>query len=158
KRVKRPSLPALKGDIQDAIYLEEKPLENVPVEVSEARAAVTQHETAAEAKVVVPVECPEILHPIASRTRRALNKAKTDEEGIIRSSGSGVINATISRHSIERVIILIDSFLKALNSRNIEVAECETGTAINIDGEPFQLRVYEARDRKPHEPTAKELK
>jgi hypothetical protein len=158
KRVKQPPLPALKKDVQDAIYLEEKPLENVPAEVSAARAAVTQHETAAEAKIVVPTNCPETLHPVASRTRKAPNKAKADDEGFIRSSDTGVINATISRQSIERVTILIDAFLKALNDRTIEVVECETGIAINIDGEPFQLRVYETRDRKPHEPTAKELK
>ena len=67
KRVKQPPLPALKKDVQDLIYLEEKPLENVPTEVSAARAAVTRHETAAEAKIVVPSEYPETLHPIAHK-------------------------------------------------------------------------------------------
>src|ERR1700693_3367533 len=68
KRVKQPPLPRLKADVQDAIYLEEKPLDNVPIEVSAVRATITQQETAADARIVVPRECPGSLHPIAIRT------------------------------------------------------------------------------------------
>jgi hypothetical protein len=158
KRTRQPPLGALKENIQDAIYLEEKPIEDVPGDVSAVRAAVTQRETSADAKIVVPSECPATLHPVVSRTRKAMHKAKGDAEAFIRSSGAGLIEATISRPTIDRTIILLDTLFKALKERGIEVTECDDGVAIKIDNEPFLIRVHETRDRKPHEPTAKELK
>jgi hypothetical protein len=88
KRVKQPVLPPLREDIQDAIYLVEKPIEKVQAEVSAVRAVITQHETAPAAKIIVQAECPETLHPIASRTRKALNRAKIDDEGFHQVIGS----------------------------------------------------------------------
>jgi hypothetical protein len=158
KNVVQTPLPALKHGIFDRVYLVEKPIPDQPPEVTAAMASARERENSLDAKIHVPDSRPEKLHYTALAAERTLKKAKPDHEGFIQSSGPGLVTVRIGPPSIQRTVILLDTFLKALMVRGFAVADDEKGVAITVDGEVFWISISETRDRRAHEPTAQELK
>lgn len=158
KKVVQSSLPSSKKEENDTIYLTEQPASERPFSVERAESEALERENIAENKIIVPSEKPDSLNLTALSVERLLKKAKLDHEGFIGCSGPGLVEVKIGPALAQRVVVLIDTFFKALKHRNYEIREDEGGVAINIDGELFRLSIEETRDRKAHEPTAEELK
>ena len=158
KKVTQPPLPPRRDDILDRVYLVEKPIVEEPTAVTEARARAQEREVGAAAKITIPAQRPEKLHFTALATERTLKKAKPDDEGFIASSGPGLVTVRIGPQTIERAVILLDTFLKALIARGFKVSDDEKGVVISVDGEVFWMTIYESRDRRTHQPTKEELK
>ena len=115
-------------------------------------------EAAATAKIVVPFERPNRLHPVALVLERSLKKSASDSEGFLQASGPGLPNVKVGRNTMLRATILVDSLLKALLSRGYGVVEGEHGVQLHIDAEVFILTLSEMRDRRPHVPDKADLK
>lgn len=158
KKVKQTPLPALKSGISDQIYLPKRDRRMPAAEIVVARSKALAREEAIENQIMVPTERPAKLHPFARATEIALNKSKQDHEGFKSVSGAGVVQMTIGRESLERTILLLDAFLRALTQRGYDFVEAGNGLRIKVDGEEFDFRLYNTRDRKTHEPTAADLK
>ena len=60
-------------------------------------------------------------HPLVSKTEKALLKAKTDEKGLLRLRGKGIVPVTIGPGSIKRTMLILDTMLKAMQEKGISV-------------------------------------
>lgn len=157
KKVVQPPLPPCRDGVLDRVYLVEKPIVAEPIAVTEARVVARERETA-EAKITIPAQRPENLHFTARAAERTLNKAKPDQEGFIHSSGPGLVTVRIGPQTIERAVILLDTFLKAAIARGFQISDDEKGVTITVDGEVFWMSISETRDRRAHVPTQDERK
>ena len=67
------------------------------------------------------IEIPKVLipedlrgcDPLISATRRALEKEKPWDRGLLRARGDGVFNVNVSRASVHRALILLEAILRA---------------------------------------------
>lgn len=148
KKVVQPPLPPCRDGILDRVYLVEKPTVAEPIAVTEARVVARERETA-EAKITIPAQRPENLHFTARAAERTLNKAKPDQGGFIASSGPGLVTVRIGPQTIERAVILLDTFLKAVIARGFQISDDEKGVTITVDGEVF--RMAERKRQSEHE-------
>ena len=158
KKVRQPALPALKPNVRDHIHLLARPQVEVPPTIVKAAEGAHAREAAATAKIVVPSERPNRLHPVALALERSLKKSASDSEGFLQASGPGLPNVKVGRNTMLRATILVDSLLKALLSRGYGVVEGEHGVQLHIDAEVFILTLSETRDRRPHVPDKADLK
>jgi hypothetical protein len=158
KQVEQLPLPPSRSGAVENIRLRESQIEELPQDVVAVRTIALEHGALPENKIVVPSEQQEKLHLSAAATEQMLRKVMTDQEGFVSCQGSNLPNIKIGPGSIERVTLLIDTFLKALISRGHSVVGDETGLHLLIEEEPFDLRVYETRDKRAHVPTPAELK
>jgi hypothetical protein len=157
KPVCKEPLPS-SGDSSDyipCIILREGPDVPAPVE-AEHYAAVAQE--LACPPIAVPSERPAKLHPIALATSKALHAAKADNEGFKHASDDGAVDVTASSPCIDRVLRMIDAFVRALDERGYNAANGRGGVRVVVDGVPYEWRMYELKDQAPHEPTKNELK
>lgn len=155
KKVIQPPLPPCRDGVLDRVHLVEKPVIAEPAAVTEARVIAQEREGAA-AKITLPTQQPANLHFTARAAERTLRKSDPDQEGFIASSGPGLVTIRIGPPNIERAVLLLDTFLKALIARGFKVSDDEKGVAITLDGEVFWMSISEGRDRRTHAPTKEE--
>jgi hypothetical protein len=158
KKVLQPPLPPLKPDIQDQIYLTVRPLNDVPESVVQAQIEAREREALPKNQIRVPTERPEKLHQCATAVEKTLRKAKPDHEGFIRCSVRGIPSVKIGPGSLERTVLLIDTFMKALLARGYSFEDREDGLGIVVENETFAFSVYETKDKKAYEPKPDDIK
>ena len=110
-----------------------------------------------EMRVVVPKTRPNDLHPIVSTIEKAIRKCPTNEEGFLIWGAKGEGSIVIGPGSTERVTLLLDAFAKALVTRGYEIS-VDADIEIRVENEPFKLKIYETKNKKPHQPTSSEMK
>ncbi|CAN5505302.1 hypothetical protein BH10PSE11_BH10PSE11_13420 [soil metagenome] len=157
KRVIKTPLPELSESVLETVHLAERPVAELPEQVTAARKAAQETELAADARIIVPTERPAKLHPTAAAADRSLKKAKPDQEGFVTLSGSSFVETRVGPKSIERAVLLIDAFIKAIVNRGHHVENDTEGLRLIVVDEVFRVRISENRDRKPHVPTPAEL-
>lgn len=158
KKVRQSPLPAAKKDGPGYVHLVLRATKELPPEILSVHAAAVAQEAAPESTIVVPAEYPETLHPVAARVEKALRRAKIDDEGFAHCSKTRLPSVVIDPASLERAVRIIDTFLKAVLARGHKIAAVNGDFRIVVDDEQLALRVYEGKDRQPHEPTAAEVK
>ncbi len=155
KRVHQPALPAGGGNI--IIHLVARSGPAAPPAVTAAQEAALAQETDKPA-ITVPAERPAKLHPVAATTSKAVRAAKADSERFKHAKAPGGVDTWIGAASIDRALCIIDAFAHAVDERGHTIKEHGEGVCIVVDGVPFAWRLYEIKDRVPHQPTKKELK
>ncbi|MBK5961294.1 hypothetical protein CCR97_24255 [Rhodoplanes elegans] len=116
-----------------------------------------------------PVEKP---HKVVALTAHSLRRAKPDHDGIVEISGEGLLTLRLGADSIERVIFILDSVVRGLETRGMtctvaghsgEIArhrrrygQAQVEVHRGADKVPFLLT--ESIKRQKHEPTVAELK
>jgi hypothetical protein len=158
KEVHKPPLPKLKDDAGATIHLTEKPEQDLPIAVREALVAARAKEEASETNIVLLTERPKQLHPVTLATEKTLSRAKADAEGFLHCGEKNSLAIQVGSASIERVILLVETILRAYISRGCVVSSGEEGAQIICDGEPFDLRLYETKNKKPYELTRADIK
>ena len=122
---------------------------------------------APKARTKKPTRTPSIRKTITTATRAGL-KGRVDEKGLLHSSGDASVRVSVSRPQISRAIRLIDTLLKAAESRGMTLrlnAHTDRGygtqqqrvVEICHQGHPVTFRIIEESDRTSHTPTPAEL-
>jgi len=158
KSVKPTPLPPSDGNTAENVRIVVRPHKITPPEIQAARQAATELEEKSKSPLQVPSERPEDLHSVAEKVEKSLQRKKPDYEGFLHCNRKGLPNVSIGPDSVERAVIFMDTFIKAVISRGHSVKGKDDGLCLLVDNESFEIRLYETKDRKPHEPTAKELK
>lgn len=121
-----------------------------------AKAGAREHISAAP-EIEVPATRPTKLHPIAATTWRALRKTRSGPDGVKSVKSAGAVVATVSNDSADRVCRIIHAFALAAEECGYSFSEVPDGVQILVDGTPVSWEIKETLDRRPHEPTKKEL-
>jgi len=155
KRVHQPPLPP--GDANVKIHLVARSGPAAPPAVTTAQEAALAQE-ADKPAITVPAERPAKLHPVAAATSKAVRSAKADSEGFKHGKAASGVETSIGAASIDRALCIIDAFARAADERGHPFREHGEGVRIVVDGVPFAWRLYEIKDRVPHQPTKEELR
>jgi len=157
KPVRQIPLPKPENGGED-VPLVARLLKAIPPVVQAARQAAIELEAKPENIIRVPDKRPDDLHSIAEKVEKVLRKAKPDEEGFVHCDRKGLPCVAIGPDTIDRAIILIDTFIKAAILRGHTVSGKDGVFHVMADEEAFTVRLYETKDREPHEPTATEIR
>lgn len=96
-------------------------------------------------------------HPIVERTIAALEKAKPDERGLVRSERAGCIVVAVSPASIERVSVALDRLIAAAAVQGFAPAKSEAGVVFSGHEISVSFSIQETVRRVKHELTEAEL-
>jgi hypothetical protein len=151
-------LPDPEGGAGEDVHLVVRPRKITPPEVLAARQTAFGLESRPENMIEVPSRRPEDLHPVAEKIEKALWKARPDEEGFVHCDRKGLPRVEIGPGSIDRAVILIDTFIKTAVLRGHTISAKDGIFHMAVEKEVFALRFYETKDKNHHEPTEKELK
>lgn len=157
KKVSQPALPPLKAGESEHIHLTIRPPKLLPASVSAVLEAAEQQEMTPEMKVVVPKGRPKDLHPVVTTIEKAIRKCSANDEGFLIWGAKGEGSIAIGPGSTERITLLLDAFAKALVTRGYDIS-VDTDIEIRVENEPFKLKIYETKNKKPHQPTPSEIK
>ncbi|MBR1285392.1 hypothetical protein JQ597_25405 [Bradyrhizobium sp. AUGA SZCCT0177] len=155
KPVQATPLEPPKSGISDRVLVSVFATVETPQEVVEAAHKAREQ---VQAPIAVPSEPPLRLHPSAQALNRALRSAKPDHEGFLDVSGPGILSANIGPSNKDRIVLLVDTLFKALDSAGHRIQATESGLKAVIDSEVMVLAVRETKDRTEHQPTKSELK
>lgn len=136
--------PAAPPSVQDSV-----------TEVVDSRLQrVLSFEQQPENQIVLP-ERIKVWHPVVAAAREALVRPVIDQRGMPQTRGNG-LNISVSPTLQSRALVA-DTLLKALERRGYTVQQGQHRVEILIFGHVLHLRLFEASQRSPYEPTAKEL-
>jgi hypothetical protein len=156
KPAKAIPLPPTADNERDRVFVSVSAVREMPDLVVAAEVKALE---SIDAKIVVPDQLPNKIHPVALATKRALRAATADGEGFIGTAGqAGTINALIGRPTVTRAIAIIDTIAKTLEDRGQQLSETDKGVDLVIDGEHVKLYFYETKNKEAHQPTQAELR
>jgi len=95
-------------------------------------------------------------HMLTKKTHAALTRGKRDERGLVIPRGKIYLDIHVSRANIDRACRIMDTLLKALDSRGYSPAvttEENTKTIVSVDGESLEIGIDEKIMHKAHERT-----
>ena len=97
-------------------------------------------------------------HPWVVMTEACLNKAKPDEDGLIRPSKIKRLNVCVGKESVHRSMLIWDRILKAIEGKFKVRMEKEPPcrTIVTVDGEELSIGLKEKLNRREHVPTPEE--
>jgi len=113
-----------------------------------------------ENQITVPDALVDPL-PVVEKTAKSLRAAGADNHGMVRPRAKRCLDIRVGKESIERAERIMDTLLKALDVRGIELIhdeEGEGGTQLIVDGETFGFHLEEKARREKYQPTAAEQK
>ena len=111
-------------------------------------------------KIVVPDELIDPL-PLVEKTAKSLRAAGADDHGMVRPRAKRCLDVRVGKESIERAACIMDTLLKALDVRGIELihdGRGEGGTQLIVDGETLDFHLEEKARREKYQPTTAEQK
>lgn len=108
-------------------------------------------------KLAVPKGCPKNLHPVVTTIVKAIRKCSANDEEFLIWGVKGEGSIANGPGSTERVTLLLDSFAKALVTRGYDIS-VDADIEIHVENELFKLKIYETKNRKPHQTTPSEIK
>lgn len=157
KKVHQPPLPPLDPGGRDTVHLVVRSEPEMPDDVAAAQDAALARELG-RTSIMVPAKRPARFHAVAAATARSLRAARVDAEGFKHGAVTGGVDVRISPGSVDRALRIVDAFVRATVERGHGLDEDRQGIRIVVEGIPFAWRLYETRDRRVHQPTAKELR
>jgi len=95
-------------------------------------------------------------HPLVASAAKALAKQKADDYGRIHIHWKASSGISIFPGSVDRVLGLLDSLIKALRRRNFFPLNDTDAFQVQMLGESIPISVFEQARRKDHRPTAGE--
>ncbi|WP_298161776.1 hypothetical protein [Acidocella sp.] len=157
KKVRETPLPPPQPGQSGEINLKVHNRPELADDVIEAEEVARGDEAKPERRITVPTTRPDRLHPIAAATEKALRKAKPDHEGFVASGAEDKIGVVVGQSSIDRAILLINTFLEAVIERGHQLTTTPTFNVM-VDNQPLKLSVHETKVKIQHVPTTAELK
>lgn len=113
-----------------------------------------------ENQLLVPDELIEPL-PLIEKTAKSLRGAGADDHGMVRPRAKHCLDIRVGKGSIDRAARIMDTLVKALDARDIELVHTEDkewGTQLIVDGEVLGFRLEEKTGREKNIPTPAEQK
>ena len=153
-------LPALKAGQRDRVVLNRQGQILEESEEYQKVARQMTHEQDPANQIVVPEVLDEPL-PLVMKTMKSLGSARVNEAGIARPRARQCLDVRISKDSIERTTRVLNTLVRALEARDIELVhdrEGEYGSQLETDGERLGFRLEEKTRREPYQPTPAEQK
>ena len=98
-----------------------------------------------ENQITVPDALVDPL-PVVEKTAKSLRAAGADDHGMVRPRAKRCLDVRVGKESIERVACIMDTLLKALDVRGIELTHDEKGeggTQLMVDGETLDFHLEE---------------
>ena len=116
-------------------------------------------EKAKENRIVVPDQLDEPCL-LVERTSKSLKAARTDEEGLVQPRAKKTLDVRVAPDNVERAMLIMDTLLKALESRSLEVRLSERdgvwATTVTVLDETIDFALHEIVDRVERDPTPAE--
>jgi hypothetical protein len=157
KKVEQSKLPPLRKGQQNKFSLWVRQKRVLVDNIIQVEEAARDNETRDERRITVPGTRPDRLHPMAAATEKVLRKAKPDHEDFVTSNAEDKIGVVIGKNSIDRAILLINTFLEATVERGHQLTTSPTFNVV-VSGQPLRLRIHETKTKMRHTPTVAELK
>jgi hypothetical protein len=113
-----------------------------------------------ENQLLVPEELMDPL-PLVEKTAKSLRGAGGDDRGMVRPRAKRCLDIRVGKESIDRAARIMDTLIKALDTRDIELVHTENkewGTQLVVDGEALGFRLEEKIGREKNIPTPAEQK
>jgi hypothetical protein len=156
KSVKRPALPTRQRPADEYVDLTPRDPVSVSTEAEEVRQRAERERIRLEGQLRVPEELPEKPHVVVRSLRAALRKTKADAEGFLDLKQDDLPGICIGRASKDRVLCLFEGLFNSCEQEGHTLVRSDGKFRLEVDGEPFKIRVYATKDRRPHEPTPRE--
>ena len=99
--------------------------------------------------------------PLIEKTAKSLCGAGADDHGMVRPRAKHCLDVRVGKESIDRAARIMDTLMKALDARDIELVHTENkewGTQLVVDGEALGFRLEEKARREKYIPTPAEQK
>lgn len=141
KKVKRTPLrnPEREDTLSLYVIKEDSKTQQEPEEIPESVA----FERCPENKIIVPLEL-NAPHPYIVQAKKALGRGREDDKySRIIPSSKPCLNISVCRDSLDRALRIMDTIIKALESRGIVFKPREDGFKADIDGELFSICIEE---------------
>ncbi|RUW85305.1 hypothetical protein [Mesorhizobium sp. M1E.F.Ca.ET.063.01.1.1] len=162
KPVRKMPLPRLADTHLSQICILGGVEERLPEEVRQAKARVRHRLEELAASVPNAASAASETHAaeaaVLNATRRAIYKARPDEEGFVAARGRGVVPLKIAPPSIERGLQVLSRFLVLAETQGFRPQVADNGLDLVVDGESVAFGLEERPGKGPHAPTAVELK
>lgn len=158
KFVKQPTLPNTNRPADEPVYLMKREVRTNSPESERAAIAAASKLNDFRSGLGVPVSLPNKVHPIVKAIRAGLRRTKLDERGFLNLEEANLPDISIGRESTDRVLRILQAVFAFAEDQGHVIHRMDRGFYWLVDDERFLLRVYAMPDKKPHEPTAKELK
>jgi hypothetical protein len=113
-----------------------------------------------ENQLLVPDELLDPL-PLVEKTAKSLRGAGADDRGMVRPRVKRCLDVRVGKESIDRAARIMDTLVKALDARDIELIYTEDKewcTRLVVDGESLGFRLEEKTGREKNIPTPAEQK
>jgi len=158
KPVRKTALRLKKRAGDERVYLTVRNIEPRSAESGLAAQEAESKREQLEAALEVPDALPAKPQTVIRSIRTALRRTKADDSGFLLLEEAGLPEICVARASVDRALRILQVLFMVAEQEGHEIRRDEHGFYWVPQGERFLLRVYEIQDRKPHEPTAKELK
>jgi hypothetical protein len=119
-----------------------------------------ESEMDSENKIIVPDDLIDPL-PLVEKTAKSLRGAGADDHGMVRPRAKRCLDIKVGKESIDRTARIMDSLLKALQARNIDLVlgdKKEWGSQMLVNGEVLGFSIEEKARREKYIPTPAEQK
>ena len=154
KTVAQPPLPNFSDNRLEVIEIRKRP-----------RISAGPKPQSIEQEKESPIVVPERLtspHPLVRATMEALKNSTPDDSGILRIRTSGCLNVRVGRQNVGRAMRLMDSLIKALQTRGSTVSVVERDRTcqayVKILDETIEFELREGLNRREKQFTAAELR
>jgi hypothetical protein len=101
-------------------------------------------------------------HLLVEQTVKTLRGIAADETGLLRSRAKDCLDIAVSKGSLDRAMLLMDTMVKALEARGYSVSVATEGnkavTVAKVLNESIQIQLWELVNRRQRELTQKEKK
>lgn len=145
-KVHQPPLPEVDDPYLQTIRITPSPDNEGAADLQPETQGQIQAEQSQEKKIVVAnvLVSP---HVLVARTERSLRSASPDDCGLVRPTGKGCLDVAVGRDSVDRAMLIMDAFTKAVESRGMSVVvrdgEDGSATIVEIEGEGIDVRLTE---------------
>lgn len=158
KATKQPRLPAY-GDAElEGIKFYPNAQEGRS-EMAREVVEVLLREKAKENRIVVPDRLGEPCL-LVERTSKSLKAARADDEGLVQPRAKKTLDVGVAPDNVERAMLIMDTLLKALDSRSLHVQlrdhDGAWATTVTVLDEAIDFALHEIVDRVERDPTPAE--
>lgn len=163
KPVKKESLPSLPDPDLTLVRVAGSSEQNLSPRVrkakEKARDNLDKHAAAYPTPVGTPEPAPSIVEPpFLAATRRAISKARPDEQGFASVRSQNVIPLKIAPASIERGIHILSKLFALAETQGHLPKATEDGLVLVVENEAIPFGLEEHSEKTLHQPTPAELK
>ncbi|SEB84907.1 hypothetical protein SAMN05216452_3414 [Nitratireductor aquibiodomus] len=163
KRVNKEALPSLTEPNLATVRISGSSEQHLSPSVREAKEKARDrlHKHAAAKPLLVPASQPTLSidePPCLAATRRAISKARPDDQGFAAARSKGVVPLKNAPASIERGIRVLSQLFALAETQGYVSKATEHGLVLIVENESISFGLEEQPEKTLHQPTSAELK